>query len=332
MRRPAIFVTRRVPALVHAELVERFAVDGHDANQAPVRAVLLARARGRAGLLTTLGDRVDEELLDAAGRSLRVVANYAVGYDNVDVDAATRRGVVVTNTPDVLTAATAELTLALTLALLRRVAEGDRLLRRGEAWSWAPTFMLGRGLRGRTVGVVGLGRIGGEVARLATAFGAEVVYTNRSPRPGVPFERLALDELLGAVDVVSLHAPLTPETRHLIGPRELASMRRDAVVVNTARGPLVDEGALVGALRTGSIAGAALDVFECEPELAAGLAELENVVLAPHLGSATEEAREAMGMLCVRALAAVLLEERCPANAVNPEVWSAAERVSKARR
>jgi glyoxylate reductase len=246
------------------------------------------------------------------------VANYAVGVDNVDLDAASRRGVVVANTPDVLTGATAELTIALLLALLRRVAQGDRLIRRREPWVWAPTAFLGTGLAGKTAGLVGLGRIGSEVARLAEAFGMEVVYANRSgPREDVPWPRLPLPELLARADAVSLHAPLTDGTHHLVGRPELAAMKPSAVLVNTARGPLVDEAALVEALASGEIAGAALDVFEREPEVTAALTELENVVLTPHVGSATEETRTAMGMLCVEALTAVLLADRVPPNVVN---------------
>jgi glyoxylate reductase len=272
-----------------------------------------ASPAGADGVVTVPTDAVDAAFLDAAGPRLRVVAHFGVGYDNVDVAAAGERGIVVANTPDVLTGAVAEHTIALVLALLRRVAEGDRLIRRGEEWELAPTFMLGRSLEGRTLGVVGFGRIGREVARLAEAFGMRVVYTRRSGG-GVPLERL-----LAEADVVTLHTPLTPETRHLIGPEELAAIRPEAVLVNTTRGPVVDEGALVEALLAGRIAGAALDVFEREPEVSPELLGLENVVLTPHAGSATHEAREAMGMLCVEALRAVLLEQRTPPNALNPE-------------
>jgi glyoxylate reductase len=318
---PPVFVSRRVPERVRAELERSFAVDLHDSEEALARGQLLVAVQGRAGLVVVPTDVVDDELLDAAGHELRVIANYAVGYDNVDVPAASRRGIVVTNTPEVLSRATAELTLALLLALVRRVVEGDRLLRRRQPWALAPTFMLGRGLAGRTLGIVGLGRIGGEVARLATGFGMEVVYTNASGPKEAPYEWMPLPELLARADVVSLHCPLTPETHHLVGAEELRAMRPDAVLVNTTRGPVVDEDALAGALRDGEIAGAALDVYEHEPDIDVRLLELENVVLTPHVGSATEEAREAMGLLCVEALRAVLLEDRCPPNAVNPEAW-----------
>ena len=256
-----------------------------------------------------LTDRVDEELLDAAGPQLRVVANYAVGVNNIDVEACRRRGVVVANTPDVLTETTAELTIALMLGLLRRVAEGDRLIRRGEEWIWAPNLMLGRSLRGLTLGLIGHGRIGQAVERLALEHGMRVVWSGHG-------RGMSPDMLLSDSDVLSLHLPLTDETRHLIDAAALARMKPTAVLVNTSRGPIIDEEALVVALREGRVAGAALDVFEHEPQVHPGLLELENVVLVPHLGSATEETREAMGMLCVEALRAVLLEDRTPANVV----------------
>jgi glyoxylate reductase len=303
--KPPIFLTRTLPEDVLARLEASF--------------VVAQEIAGVAGLVTIPADVVDDALLEAAGPELRVVANFGVGYDSVDVEAATRRGVVVANTPDVLTAATAELAVALMLTLLRRVAEGDRLVRRRGEWALAPTFMLGEGLAGKTVGIVGLGRIGREVARLAEAFGMRVVHTRGSG----PYEELPLRQLLAEADVVSLHTPLTDETRHLIGPRELALMRPSAVLVNVARGPIVDEEALVEALEAGEIAGAALDVYEHEPEVTPALVELENVVLTPHLGSATVAAREAMGVLCAVALEAVLLENRLPENAVNPQAWRA---------
>jgi glyoxylate reductase len=291
-----VFVTRRVPERVRQELERSFAVDLHDSELPPTRDELLARAAGSDGLVTMLTDRVDAELLDAAGSQLRVVANYAVGLDNVDLEECARRGIVVGNTPDVLTAATAEMAVALMLAVTRRVVEGDRLVRAREPWLWAPTFMLGRGLSGMTVGIVGFGRIGRAVARLADAHGMRVIHTPETP----------LDELLATADVVSLHVPLTGETRHLIGERELALMKPGAYLVNTARGPVIDEVALAAALAQGRLAGAALDVFEREPEVEPRLLTLKNVVLAPHLASATQDAREAMGVLCVDVLRGVL--------------------------
>jgi glyoxylate reductase len=313
-----VLVTRRLVERVEDELRARFDVTQHASEEPPSRAELLAAVAGMAGLLTVPGDVIDGELLDAAGPGLRVVANHAVGYDNVDVDACTRRGVLVANTPGVLTLATAELTLALLLDLVRRVSEGDRLIRARTPWRLAPTFMLGTTLEGLTLGVVGLGRIGREVARLAEAFRMDVVYTAPSgARRDAPWRFMSLGDLLATADVVSLHCPLSAETTHLIGAAELARMKPTAVLVNTSRGPVVDEAALVEALRAQRIAGAALDVFEREPEVHAGLIELDTVVLCPHLGSATVATREAMGLACVEALEAVLLRGVTPPHALN---------------
>jgi glyoxylate reductase len=295
--KPRVFVTRRVPERVLGELEASFELDVHDSEWPPPRDDLLARTAGCEGLVTMLTDRVDAELLDAAGPQLHIVANYAVGLDNVDLDECDRRGIAVANTPDVLTEATAEMAIALVLALTRRVVEGDRFLRRREPWLWAPTFMLGRGLAGLTLGLVGFGRIGRAVARLAEAHGMHVVHTGDVP----------LAELLAMADVVSLHVPLKPETRHLIARPELERMQPTAYLVNTSRGPVVDELALADALTEGVIAGAALDVFEREPAVDEALRGMENVVLVPHLASATREAREAMGMLCVESLRDTLL-------------------------
>jgi glyoxylate reductase len=266
--------------------------------------------RGADAVVTMLHDRVDGAFLDAAGDGLRVVANVAVGYDNVDVDAARSRGVTVTNTPGVLTDATADLAIALLLAVTRRMGEGERLIRSREPWAWSIDFMLGRGLRGKTLGVVGFGAIGRAVAARARAFGLEVVYTQRSPgeEPG----QVSLGELLEHAHVVSLHCPLTPETRHLIDADALARMRDDAYLINTARGPVVDEAALAAALRDGVIAGAGLDVFEREPEVHPDLVALENVVLIPHLGSATVETRTAMAELAAANVVAVLAGDAPP--------------------
>jgi glyoxylate reductase len=259
---------------------------------------------GADAVVTMLHDRVDDDLLRAAGERLRVVANVAVGYDNVDLEAARRHGVIVTNTPGVLTDATADLAIALLLAVTRRLGEGERRIRSGEPWAWSIDFMLGRGLRGKTLGIVGYGAIGRATAARARAFGIEVVYTKRSagPDPG----RVETGELLERSHFVSLHCPLTPQTRHLIDAGALARMRDDAYLVNTARGAIVDEAALAAALRDGTIAGAALDVFEREPDVHPDLVGLENAVLVPHLGSATRETRAAMAELAVTNALAVL--------------------------
>ena len=263
-----------------------------------------AAAEGVLALITTI---VDDAYLERAGPQLEVIANYGVGVNNVDLAAAQRRGIVVANTPDVLTKTTAELAIAVTLALLRRVVEGDRFVRSRSPWSFSLEFMLGEGLDGKTIGIVGPGRIGRETARLAEAFGAHAVFAGRND---------PLEELLASADVVSLHCPLTPETHHLIDERALTAMRNSAVLVNTARGPIVDERALVHALTDGIIAGAALDVFEFEPSVSEGLLSLGQVVLTPHIGSGTSTTREAMGMLAVEALRSVLIFNRHPQNAV----------------
>ena len=273
---------------------------------------LLDAARGADAALTLLHDRVDAAFFDAAGEQLRVVANVAVGYDNIDVEEAARRGVVITNTPGVLTDATADLAMALMLAVIRRVPEGDRLIRAGRKWDWDMFFMLGASLQGKTLGVVGLGKIGAATARRARGFGMEIAYTQRN-RADAALEGelggaryMELDELLAQSDVVTLHVPLTAQTRHLISAEKLALMRDTAYLVNTARGPVVDEAALAHALSEGQIAGAGLDVFENEPEVHPDLLELDNVVLLPHLGSATIETRTAMGELAARNVVSVL--------------------------
>jgi glyoxylate reductase len=288
-----IYVTGPVPSAIASALAGDFDVsDGLE---------------GADGILSLLTTTVDAALLDRAGPQLRIVANYAVGVNNIDLEAARARGVLVANTPDVLTRPTAELAVTLMLTLLRRVAEGDRLIRRREPWGFSLEFMLGESLDGRLVGIVGPGRIGRETARLVEAFGARTSLAGRGD---------ALGELLAAADVVSLHCPLTAETHHLIDAAALAAMKPTAVLVNTARGQVVDERALVEALQAGTIAGAALDVYEDEPRVAEELLDLENVVLSPHLGSATRPTRERMGMLAVEALRAVLLRDETPPNLV----------------
>ena len=308
---PKIVVTRDLPRSALDALRRTGAdvwVSPHDRALEP--AELHDAVAGADAVVTMLHDRVDGAFLDAAGDRLRVVANVAVGYDNVDVPAARERGVTVTNTPGVLTDATADLAIALLLAITRRIGEGERLIRSREPWAWSIDFMLGRGLRGKTLGIVGYGEIGQAPAARARAFGLEVIYTKRSrgDDPG----QVELGELLERSHVVSLHCPLTPETRHLIDAGALARMRDDAYLVNTARGPVVDEAALAQALRDGVIAGAGLDVFEREPEVHPDLLALDNVVLIPHLGSATVETRTAMAELAAANAIAVLAGDPPP--------------------
>jgi glyoxylate reductase len=304
-----VVVTRVVPDAALAELAPlgEVWVSGEDRALAP--AELHDAVRGADAVVTMLHDRVDDAFLDAAGAGLRVVANVAVGYDNVDVEACRRRGVVVTNTPGVLVDATADLAFALLLGVTRRLREGDALLRDGTPWAWSMSFMLGTGLQGRRLGVVGYGRIGQAVARRALAFGMTVAYSARhevTAPDAPPAVRLPVGELLATSHVVSLHCPLTPQTRHLVDRDALRSMRPDAFLVNTSRGPVVDEAALAEALREGWIAGAGLDVFEHEPAVHPGLVEAPNVLMTPHLGSATHETREAMAVLAARNVSDVL--------------------------
>ncbi len=274
-------------------------------------------------LCSQLRDGIDAAALDAAGERLRAVCNYAVGYNNVDVAAASVRGVAVTNTPGVLNDATADCALGLMLAAARRLCEGDALMREGRFTGWEPDFLLGLELRGSLLGLVGIGRIGQAVARRALALGMRLAYSDlpdaRIDADLLPhLQRLELAELLATADVVSLHVPLTEETHHLMDDTALRLMKSTAILVNTSRGPVVDERALVLALREGWIAGAGLDVYEDEPRLAPGLAGCRNAVLAPHLGSATVHTRAAMAELCARSALAAL-EGRVPPNCVNPE-------------
>lgn len=310
-----IVVTRRIPEAAVEILRQAGEVWMPDADRPLEPGELAEAADGAAAIVSMLHDRIDGSVADAAGPGLRVVANVAVGYDNVDVAALTERGVLVTNTPGVLTDATADLAFGLLLALTRRIAEGDRLLRARRPWSFHLGFMLGPGLQGKTLGIIGLGQIGQAMARRAKAFGMDIVYSGRSrsaAEAGLGARFVQREELLATADVVSLHCPLTPETRHLIDSAALSAMKPSAVLVNTTRGPVVDEGALADALARGEIAGAALDVFEREPEVEPRLLELDTVVLTPHLGSATVETRTAMARLAARNVAAVLAGEVPP--------------------
>lgn len=304
-----VVVTHPVPPPAVDMLRER----GYDVAIGPSEdpyepAELQALVAGADAILALLIDRIDAEALEAAGPQLRVVSNFAVGHDNVDLQAAQSSGVRIGNTPDVLTQAVAEQTIALVLAVARRIVEGDRIVRERRFRRWGPSFLLGMELRGKTLLIVGAGRIGDAVARIARdGFGMQVETSGRGDD---------LLKALGLADVVSLHVPLTPETHHLIGADELAAMKAEAILVNTSRGPVVDEAALVTALRSGEIAGAGLDVYEHEPDLAPGLADLDNVVLAPHTASATREARTAMSRLAAENVIAALEGTPMPSRVV----------------
>ena len=292
---PSVLVTRKLPARVLTPLEQMASVDVGPAEGWPSDE-LLRRAATAVGIVSQLTDIIDRDLMMAAP-SLRVIANVAVGYDNIDLNAARERGIVVTNTPDVLTNAVAEFTWAVILAVTRRVAEGDRLVRRGAWKGWALDFLPGMELAGKQLGLIGRGRIGRAVAEKAAAFGMRVVFARHD---------MSFDELLVTSDVISLHVPLTAGTRHLIDRKSLVRMKRSAYLINTSRGAVVDEEALAWALHEGLLAGAGLDVYQNEPAVHPALLEQENVVLAPHIGSATRETRTAMAELAVKNVVEVL--------------------------
>ena len=307
--RPTLYISRLLPDPVMAIVRERFQLVQEPLDALPAPSALREGLCQADAAIVTLGDRIDAEAIHAATR-LKILANYAVGYNNIDLMAARQRGLIVTNTPDVLTDATADLTWALLLATARRVVEGDSLVRSGHWTGWSPIQLLGAEVSGKTLGIIGMGRIGQAVAQRAVGFRMPVRYHSRQPMiaSSLPdeWEYRTLQDLLMEADVVTIHVPLTPTTHHLIGERELSWMRPTAFLINTARGPIIDEGALVDALETGVIAGAGLDVYEQEPAMHSGLAQLKQVVLLPHLGSATLHARVQMGLVCVNNIHAVL--------------------------
>jgi len=311
-----IGVSGRLPDEVVSMLEQEHDMELHLEDRPMKRKRLLDLVGDKDGLLCMISDTIDSELMDRGPR-LKMIANYGVGFDNIDIKVATSRGILVSNTPDVLTDATADITFALMFAVARRVVEGDRITRAGEFRFWAPLNFLGREVSGKTLGIVGLGRIGRAVARRASGFNMQVLYNNRRRING-PEERalgveyLELEALFSRADFVSLHVPLTAGTRHLVGVRELGLMKPTAYLINTSRGPVVDEGALEAALREGTIGGAGLDVYENEPAVNPGLLELDNAVLLPHVGSATVETRTLMGLRAAENLLAGLKRKRPP--------------------
>jgi glyoxylate reductase len=309
-------VTGNLPEEVLGLIRREHEVEVHPENRPLERDRLLEMVRDKEGLLCMITDRVDEELL-AAGSKLHMIANFGVGFDNIDVAAASRRNIPVSNTPGVLTDATADLTFALILAVARRMLEGDRIARAGAFRFWAPMHFLGHEVSGKTLGIVGLGRIGKALARRARGFDMKVLYHNRRRLTeeeerslGVSYGDFAT--VLSHADFVSLHVPLTPDTHHLMGQKELTIMRPSAYLINTSRGPVVEEQALMEALKEGVIAGAGLDVYEKEPDLTPGLEEFDNVVLLPHIGSATIETRTKMGLMAAKNLLAGLRGRKPP--------------------
>jgi glyoxylate reductase len=328
--KPDIFVTRRLPPEAMAFLEKHFFVTCNPYERALTRQELLEGVAGREGLLPLLTERIDGEVMDQAGPRLKIIANYAVGFNNIDVPAATARHIAVTNTPGVLTDTTADLTMALLLAVARRIVEGDGYARAGLYQSWAPLLLVGTDVHHKTLGLVGFGRIGQAVARRARGFDMEILFCNQSS--GEPESAGALgarkvdrETLLREADFISLHVPLTPATHHLIGGRELALMKPTAFLINTARGEVIDEEALVKALENRQIAGAALDVFEREPEISPALKAMPNVILLPHIGSASLETRTRMGMMAAGNLVSFFKGER-PPNCLNPEVFEEGKR------
>ncbi len=308
-RRPTLYLSRLLPDPVMAIVRERFQLVQEPLDALPAPSALREGLCQADAAIVTLGDRIDAETIHAATR-LKILANYAVGHNNIDLAAARQRGLTVTNTPNVLTDATADLTWALLLATARRVVEGDALVRSGRWTGWSPTQLLGAEVSGKTLGIIGMGRIGQAVARRAVGFRMPVRYHTRQPLAtsslSREWEHRSLRDLLGEADVVTIHVPLTPATQHLIGARELAWMRPTAYLINTARGPIIDEWALADALKLGIIAGAGLDVYEREPAIHSAMAQLKQVVLLPHLGSATLHARVQMGLVCLENIHAVL--------------------------
>jgi glyoxylate reductase len=302
MSKPRVLLSRRIPSSAIATLDAACDVERNEGDQLSPEQ-LRARIADKEGLVCVMTDAITADVMDAAP-GLKVIANVAVGYNNIDVPAATARGIVVTNTPEVLTEATADLTWALIMDITRRVSEGDRLIRRGGWKGWALDFMLGNELSGKTLGIIGFGRIGQAVAARAVPFGLRIIHADVQAAPGSG--AIPIDRLLATADIVSIHCPLTPQTRHMINQAALARMKRSAYLINTSRGSVVDEAALAWALKNGIISGAALDVYEQEPVVHPDLLTLENVVLTPHLGSATTETRTAMADLAVRNAIAVL--------------------------
>jgi len=314
-----IAITGRIPSAGVEMLEEAGEVVAWDSLDVPTVEQVHAMVKGADAVLTLLTTKVDDAFLDAAGPQLKVVANVAVGYNNVDVAACARRGVVCTNTPGVLTDATADIAMALILMATRRLGEGERVIRSQQPWQWGMFYMLGSGIQGNQLGIVGMGDIGQALARRAKAFGMKIAYSNRRPvAPQLEAELgaqfMSMEELLSTSDVVSLNCPYSPATHHLMSTAQFEMMRPSAFLVNTARGPIVDEAALVAALKTGQISGAGLDVFENEPAVHPGLLECENAVVIPHLGSATQETRAAMARLAAHNAVNVLagVEPRTP--------------------
>ena len=323
MAKPKVFVTRMILDKGLDRIKEFCDLDLWTEELPPARELVLARVRGVEGILSLLTDKMDGELMDAAGPGLKVISNYAVGYDNIDIPAATQRRIAVGNTPGVLTDATADLSFALLIAAARRVVEGARYVRDGHWKTWGPSLLLGSDLVGATLGIIGYGRIGRTVAKRASGFDMNIIYYDPTiaPGSGLPGRQVDLPTLLRESDFVSVHTPLTPETHHMINREAFSQMKPSAVLVNTARGPVVDPAALYEALRDGQIFAAGLDVTEPEPiPLDSPLLTLDNLIIVPHIASASIRTREQMAVMAADNLIAGLKGERLP-NCVNPDVY-----------
>lgn len=312
-----VVVTGKIPSGGLNRLKAEHEVIAWEKSEPISRAELLSRVSGADAIVSLLTEKIDDELLDAAGPQLKSVSNVAVGYNNIDVPACEKRGVIVTNTPGVLTEATADIAMSLILMVTRRLSEGERVIRAKQPWQWGMFYMLGSAIQGRQLGVVGMGQIGIATARRAKAFGMNIAYTRRTPLEDHVIEELdakfmSMDELIESSDVLSLHCPYSPATHHLIAENQLARMKPTAYLINTARGPIVNEQHLVDALKAGKLAGAGLDVFENEPVVNPGLLDLDNVVLLPHLGSATVETRAAMADMAATNALAILAGNPAP--------------------
>ena len=311
-----VYVTRMIPQQVIDELGETCNVEVSPENRALTKTELMEKVRGRDAVMTQAVDKIDDDVLAAAGPQCKIFANYAVGYNNFDLAAAAKRGVMMTNTPDVVTDATVEMTWALLFATARRIVESDRYVRDGKFKGLDPMLLLGTELNGKTLGVIGAGRIGRKFAMKAKAFDMKVIYSDVAPNSefeaATGAEYLSRDELLARADFVSLHVPLLPETHHMMSAREFGLMKRSAFLINASRGPVVKEDDLVEALKSGKISGAGLDVFENEPATAPGLVDLPNVTLMPHLGTATIETRLGMGRVAMKNILAALRGETPP--------------------
>jgi glyoxylate reductase len=326
MAKPKVYVTRMIPEAGIEVLKGKCDVEVNPEDRPLTRAELLESVWGRQGVIGLFSDRIDSEFFDAA-REIKGYANYAVGFDNIDVGEATRRKVPVSNTPDVLTDATAEMAWALLFAVARRVVESDQVMRSGDWSGWGPLQFIGGDVTGKTLGILGAGRIGTAMALMSEGFGMKVLYTDSSPQKTNPVlekelgaRKVGFEELLEESDFISIHVPLRPGTRHLFNAASFKKMKKTAYLINTARGPVINEADLVEALRDKEIAGAGLDVYEFEPKMAEGLAALDNVVTAAHTGSATDSARKNMAILAAQNLLAMLSGER-PPTCLNPEIY-----------